>query len=197
MNSAPRPDTRTPDAMPEGQACRTVTAGEFAMAWPRATLVDVRSQEEHATAHVPGSLNIPWTNCPPGLPTCPAARFTSCAGQENAAARPHGSLPTADTKRSMWPAGSPSGTGQATPSPTNKPRTTRRGNNLATPRQACAVSCTSCSTERRPSRSPLAGYPRGYLYWIQNKPPNPFQLKEITRCLSSVFTMKTSPRPAT
>jgi rhodanese-related sulfurtransferase len=45
--------------MPGGQAFRTVTADELATVWPRATLVDVRSHEEHATAHVPGSLNIP------------------------------------------------------------------------------------------------------------------------------------------
>jgi len=38
---------------------RSITADELAAVWPRATLVDVRSREEHATAHVPGSLNIP------------------------------------------------------------------------------------------------------------------------------------------
>ena len=44
----------------QGQrAFRTVTPDELAAVWPRATLVDVRSREEHATAHVPGSLNIP------------------------------------------------------------------------------------------------------------------------------------------
>jgi hypothetical protein len=41
-----------------GQAFRTVTADEPAAIWPRATLVDVRGREEHATAHIPGSLNI-------------------------------------------------------------------------------------------------------------------------------------------
>ncbi|HKU03521.1 MAG TPA: rhodanese-like domain-containing protein [Arthrobacter sp.] len=45
--------------MTDQRAFRTVTADELALAWPRATLVDVRSREEHATAHVPGSLNIP------------------------------------------------------------------------------------------------------------------------------------------
>jgi rhodanese-related sulfurtransferase len=45
--------------MPGDHAYRTVTAEEFATVWPRAALVDVRSREEHATAHVPGSLNIP------------------------------------------------------------------------------------------------------------------------------------------
>ncbi|MCM0616448.1 rhodanese-like domain-containing protein [Paenarthrobacter sp. TYUT067] len=59
MTSAPRPDTSTPDAMPGDLAYRTVTADELATVWPCATLVGVRSREEHATAHVPGSLNIP------------------------------------------------------------------------------------------------------------------------------------------
>ncbi|VXC09869.1 rhodanese-like domain-containing protein [Arthrobacter sp. 8AJ] len=45
--------------MTDQRAFRTVTADELALAWPRVTLVDVRSREEHATAHVPGSLNIP------------------------------------------------------------------------------------------------------------------------------------------
>ena len=38
---------------------RTITAEELATVWPRVTLVDVRSREEHARAHIPGSLNIP------------------------------------------------------------------------------------------------------------------------------------------
>jgi rhodanese-related sulfurtransferase len=41
------------------QGFPTVSAEELATVWPRATLVDVRSREEHATAHIPGSLNIP------------------------------------------------------------------------------------------------------------------------------------------
>ena len=45
--------------MPGDHAYRTVTAEELATVWPRATLVDVRRREEYATAHVPGSLNIP------------------------------------------------------------------------------------------------------------------------------------------
>ncbi|MDE8586003.1 rhodanese-like domain-containing protein [Arthrobacter sp. NQ4] len=45
--------------MTDQRAFRTVTADELALARPRVTLVDVRSREEHATAHVPGSLNIP------------------------------------------------------------------------------------------------------------------------------------------
>ncbi|MFC4395304.1 rhodanese-like domain-containing protein [Arthrobacter sedimenti] len=45
--------------MPDQRTFRSITADELAAVWPRATLVDVRSREEHATAHVPGSLNIP------------------------------------------------------------------------------------------------------------------------------------------
>ena len=71
MNSAPKPDPRTPDAMPEGQTYRTVTADELATMWPRATLVDVRTREEHATAHVPGSLNIPLDELPSRLADLP------------------------------------------------------------------------------------------------------------------------------
>jgi rhodanese-related sulfurtransferase len=45
--------------MRDQHAFRTVMPDELAKVWPRATLVDVRSREEHATAHVPGSMNIP------------------------------------------------------------------------------------------------------------------------------------------
>jgi len=45
--------------MPGDHAYCTVAADELTKVWPRAALVDVRSREEHATAHVPGSLNIP------------------------------------------------------------------------------------------------------------------------------------------
>jgi rhodanese-related sulfurtransferase len=53
-------------------AFRTVTPGELATVWPRATLVDVRSREEHATAHVPGSLNIPLDELPSRLADLPS-----------------------------------------------------------------------------------------------------------------------------
>lgn len=71
MNSAPRPDPRTCDAMPGDHAYHTVTADELATVWPRATLVDVRSREEYATAHVPGSLNIPLEELPSRLADLP------------------------------------------------------------------------------------------------------------------------------
>ena len=38
---------------------RTITADGLAEIWPAATVVDVRSREEHSTAFIPGSLNIP------------------------------------------------------------------------------------------------------------------------------------------
>ena len=40
-------------------ATRTITADELAVTWPAAVVVDVRSREEYAIAHIPGSLNIP------------------------------------------------------------------------------------------------------------------------------------------
>jgi rhodanese-related sulfurtransferase len=57
--------------MPEHPAFRTVTADELATVWPGVTLVDVRSREEHATAHVPGSLNIPLDDLPSRLADLP------------------------------------------------------------------------------------------------------------------------------
>jgi rhodanese-related sulfurtransferase len=80
MNSALRPDPRTPDAMPGGQEYRTVTADELATVWPHATLVDVRSREEHATAHVPGSLNIPLGELPSRLADLPGGTLYLMCG---------------------------------------------------------------------------------------------------------------------
>lgn len=40
-------------------ARRTVTADDLAATWPAAVVVDVRSCEKYAIAHIPGSLNIP------------------------------------------------------------------------------------------------------------------------------------------
>ena len=148
MSSAPRPDLNTLKAMPAGQAYRTVTAGDLATVWPRATLVDVRSREEHATAHVPGSLNIPLDELLSRLSDLPGGTLYLMCGSGNAAARPRGSSPTADTTRSMWPEESPSGTGQATPSPITTPRKAPHANDPDLPVQACAGSCTDCSTAK-------------------------------------------------
>ncbi|MFJ6359407.1 rhodanese-like domain-containing protein [Pseudarthrobacter oxydans] len=57
--------------MADRQGFRTVPATELATVWPRATLVDVRSREEHATAHIPGSLNIPLEEIPSRLADLP------------------------------------------------------------------------------------------------------------------------------
>lgn len=43
---------------------RSISPGELAATWPRATVVDVRGREEYAVAHVPGSLNIPLDELP-------------------------------------------------------------------------------------------------------------------------------------
>lgn len=66
--------------MPGDLAYRTVTADEFATAWPRATLVDVRSREEYATAHVPGSLNIPLDEVPSRLADLPGGTLYLMCG---------------------------------------------------------------------------------------------------------------------
>jgi rhodanese-related sulfurtransferase len=59
---------------------RTVMADELATVWPRATLVDVRGREEHATAHVPGSLNIPLDELPALLAALPSGTIYLLCG---------------------------------------------------------------------------------------------------------------------
>ncbi|MFW0775816.1 rhodanese-like domain-containing protein [Paenarthrobacter nitroguajacolicus] len=66
--------------MPGDLAYRTVTADELATVWPQATLVDVRSREEHATAHVPGSLNIPLDELPSRLADLPGGTLYLMCG---------------------------------------------------------------------------------------------------------------------
>jgi rhodanese-related sulfurtransferase len=58
----------------------SVTADELATVWPRVTLVDVRSREEHATAHVPGSLNIPLDELTSLLADLPSATIYLLCG---------------------------------------------------------------------------------------------------------------------
>jgi rhodanese-related sulfurtransferase len=38
---------------------RTISADDLATIWPEAVVIDVRSAEEYATAHISGSRNIP------------------------------------------------------------------------------------------------------------------------------------------
>jgi hypothetical protein len=59
---------------------RTVTTNDLASVWPRATLVDVRSREEHAIANVPGSLNIPLDDLPSRLTDLPNATIYVLCG---------------------------------------------------------------------------------------------------------------------
>ena len=58
----------------------TVTADELATVWPGVTLLDVRSREEHATAHVPGSLNIPLDELPSRLADLPGGTLYLMCG---------------------------------------------------------------------------------------------------------------------
>ncbi|AOT04382.1 rhodanese-like domain-containing protein [Arthrobacter sp. U41] len=50
---------------------RTISADDLAARWPGATLVDVRGREEYATAHIPGSINIPLDELPTRLKDVP------------------------------------------------------------------------------------------------------------------------------
>lgn len=50
---------------------RTITADALAATWPGAVVVDVRSPEEYAVAHIPGSLNIPLDDLPARLKDVP------------------------------------------------------------------------------------------------------------------------------
>ncbi|WP_083850986.1 rhodanese-like domain-containing protein [Arthrobacter sp. TB 23] len=58
----------------------TISADELATVWPRVTLVDVRSREEHATAHIPGSLNIPLEELPSRLANLPGSTIHVLCG---------------------------------------------------------------------------------------------------------------------
>lgn len=50
---------------------RTITAHDLAARRPRAALVDVRGRDEYATAHIPGSINIPLDELPARLNDVP------------------------------------------------------------------------------------------------------------------------------
>ena len=50
---------------------RTITADDLAARWPGAVLVDVRGRDEFATAHIPGSINIPLDELPARLSDVP------------------------------------------------------------------------------------------------------------------------------
>ncbi|MDP9988381.1 rhodanese-like domain-containing protein [Arthrobacter sp. KFRI-F3372] len=52
-------------------ATRTITADDLAAIWPAAVVVDVRSAEEYAVAHIPDSLNIPLDDLPSRLKDLP------------------------------------------------------------------------------------------------------------------------------
>ncbi|MBG6181934.1 rhodanese-like domain-containing protein [Arthrobacter sp. CAN_A1] len=58
----------------------TITADELATVWPNATLVDVRSREEHATAHIQGSLNIPLEELTSRLADLPSSTIHVLCG---------------------------------------------------------------------------------------------------------------------
>lgn len=51
----------------------TISVDDLAAIWPEAVVVDVRSAEEYATAHIPGSRNIPLNDLAAGLKDVPGA----------------------------------------------------------------------------------------------------------------------------
>lgn len=53
------------------RARRTITVDDLAVIWPATVVVDVRSTEEYAIAHIPGSLNIPLDDLPSRLQDLP------------------------------------------------------------------------------------------------------------------------------
>ena len=69
-----------PDAGAPGEPLRTITADSLAEIWPAATVVDVRSREEHSTAYVPGSLNIPLDELPSRLADLPGGTLYLMCG---------------------------------------------------------------------------------------------------------------------
>ena len=69
-----------PDAGAPREPLRTITADGLAEIWPAATVVDVRSREEHSTAYVPGSLNIPLDELPSRLADLPGGTLYLLCG---------------------------------------------------------------------------------------------------------------------
>jgi rhodanese-related sulfurtransferase len=65
---------------------RTITADDLAAVWPRPTVVDVRGTEEHAIAHIPGSLNIPLDELPRLKDLPDATVHLLCSGKRSSQA---------------------------------------------------------------------------------------------------------------
>ena len=75
----PKPVISTPKTAADQGRFRSVTADQLAAVWPDPVLVDVRGREEYATAHVPGSLNIPLDELSSRLADLPnAALYLMC-----------------------------------------------------------------------------------------------------------------------
>jgi rhodanese-related sulfurtransferase len=67
---------------------RTITADDLAAVWPRPTVVDVRGTEEHAIAHIPGSLSIPLDELPSRLKDLPDATVHLLCGSGKRSSQP-------------------------------------------------------------------------------------------------------------
>ena len=71
---------------------RTITTNDLAGIWPGAAVVDVRSREEHSTAFIPGSLNIPLEELPARLTDLPNTTLYAPPPENQTKPPPHGTL---------------------------------------------------------------------------------------------------------
>ena len=69
-----------PDAGAPREPLLTITPDGLANIWSAATVVDVRSREEHSTAFIPGSLNIPLDELPSRLADLPGGTLYLMCG---------------------------------------------------------------------------------------------------------------------
>ena len=177
-------------------AVGTVTPDELATVWPRATVEDVRSREEHATAYEPGNLNIPLEELPSRLADLPnTTLYLLCgSGKRSSQAarividRGYTTVNVAGGITGWYRAGHPVTYQQAPKDPSRQqPGHAPAGLRRLLHRLPQQTDQTTTRLQIPPRVSILDS----------EQPPHPFQSKESTRCLSSVFTMKTSPRPAT
>ncbi|RAX15064.1 rhodanese-like domain-containing protein [Pseudarthrobacter sp. AG30] len=146
-------------------AFRTVTAEELANVWPRAALVDVRSRDEHATAHVPGSLNIPLDELPSRLADLPNTTIHLLCGSGKRSSqaariltdRGYTTVNVAGGITEWYRAGHPVTYQQSTRRPASS------GQEPCSHRPPAPVP-KAVPQENNLGRSALARYPPGYLY---------------------------------
>lgn len=101
----------------------TISADDLATIWPEAVVIDVRSAEEYATAHIPGSRNIPLNDLASRLKDVPGTTVHVLCGSGKRSSQAVQMLNERGYNTvNISPAESPSGTATATPSPTHHQR---------------------------------------------------------------------------